>query len=196
MWNCIWDKIMHFVIQSFSCVQLSAIPWTAACQASLSFTVSQGLLKFMCIELVMLSNHFILCLLLLTLIFPSISVFSNVSALRIRWPKFWSFSISPSSEYSGLISYRIDWFDLDAQETLKSPLQHHNSKASILYSAFFMLQLSHPYMRTGKTIALTRLTFVGKVTSLLFNMLSRLVIAFLPRSKCLNFMAAVNFIQQ
>ena len=135
------------------------------------------------------SNHHILChpLLLLPSIFPSIRVFSNESVLHIRWPKYWSFSfsISPSSEYSGLISYRMDWLDLLAvQGTLKNLLQHHSSKASILQrSAFFIAQLSHPYMITGKTIALTRRTFVSKVMSLLFNMLSRLVIAFLPRSK-------------
>ena len=137
------------------------------------------------------SNHFILChpLLLLPSIFPSIRVFSNDSVLRIRWPKYWSFSfsISPSNEHSGLISFRMDWLDLLAvQGTLKSLLQHHSSKASILqHSTFFTVQLSHPYMTTGKTIALTRRTFVGKVMSLLFNMLSRLVITFLPRSKCL-----------
>ena len=134
------------------------------------------------------SNHLILCypLLLRSLIFPSISVFSNESALCIRWPKYWSFSFSicPPNEYSGLISFRVDWLDLLAvQGTLKSLLQHHSSKASILQrSAFFMVQLSHPYMTTGKTIALTRRSFVGKVMSLLFKMLSRLVIAFLPRS--------------
>ena len=136
------------------------------------------------------SNHLILChpLLLLPLIFTSIRVFSNESVLPNRLPNYWSFSfsISPSNEYSGLISFRIDWFDLFVQGTLKSLLQHHRSKASILWhSAFFMVQLSHPYMTTGKTIALTRQTFVGKVMSLLFNMLSRFVIAFLPRSKCL-----------
>ena len=135
------------------------------------------------------SNHLILChpLLLLTSIFPSIRVFSSESVLCIRWPKYWSFSfsISPSSEYSGLISFRIDWFYLLAvQGTLKSLLQHHNSKASILrHSAFFMVQFSHPYMTTGKTIAFTRWIFVGKVMSLLFNMLSRYFIAFLLRSK-------------
>ena len=135
------------------------------------------------------SNHLILCrpLLLLTSIFPSIRVFSNESVLRIRWPKYWSFSfnISPCNEYSGLISFRMDWLDLLAvQETLKSLLQHHSSKVSVLQcSAFFIVRLSHPYMTTGKTIALTRWTFVGKVISLLFNMLSRLVITFLPRSK-------------
>ena len=137
------------------------------------------------------SNHLIFChpLLLLPSIFPSIKVFSNVSVLCIRWPKYWtfSFSISPSNECSGLISFRLDWLDLLAvQGTLKSLLQHHSSKASILQClAFFIVQLSHPYMTTGKTIALTRQTFVGKVMSLLFNMLSRLVLTFLPRSKCL-----------
>ena len=144
----------------------------------------------MSIELVMPSNHFMHChpLLLLPSIFPSIRVFSNESVLHIRWPKYWSFSfsINPSNEYSGLISFRVDWFDLTVQGTLKSLLQHHSSKASILQrSAFFMVQLSHLYMTTGRTIALTRRTFVGKVMSLLFNILSRLVIAFLPRSKCL-----------
>ena len=141
------------------------------------------------IESVMSSNHLILCypLLLLPSIFPSIRVFSNESVLHIRWPKYWSFnfSISPSNEYSGLISFRIDWLDLlEVQGTLKSLLQHHSSKASILQcSAFFTVQLSHPYMTTGKTIALTRWTFVGKVMFLLLNMLSRLVITFLPRRK-------------
>ena len=145
----------------------------------------------MSIALVMPSNHLILChpLLLLLSVFLSIRVFSNESVLGIRWPKYWSFSfnISHSNEYSGLISFRIDWLDLLAvQGTLKSLLQHLSSKASILrLSAFFVVQLSHPHMTTGKTIALTRHTFVGKVMSLLFNMLSRLVIAFLPRSKCL-----------
>ena len=144
----------------------------------------------MSIELVMPSSHLILCCpLFLPLVFPSIRVFSNESALCTRWPKYWSFSfsISASNEYSGLISFRIDWFDLCAvQGTLKSLLQHHSSKASFLqHSAFFIVQLSYPYMTTGKTRALTRQTFVGKVMSLLFNMLSRLVIAFLPRSKCL-----------
>ena len=137
------------------------------------------------------SNHLILChpLLLLPSIFPRIRVFSNESVLRIRWPKYWSFSFSTnlSNEYSELISFRMDWLNLLAfQGTLKSLLQHHNSKASILWhSAFFVVQLSHPYMTTGKTIALTRQTFVGKVISLHFNMLSRLIITFLPRSKCL-----------
>ena len=143
----------------------------------------------MSIESVMPSNHLILCRPLLPLpsIFPSIRVFSNESTLCIRWPKYWSFSfnISPSNEHSGLISFRIDWFDLPAvQGTLKSFLQHHTSKASVLQcSAFFIVQLSHPYMTTEKTIALTRWTFADKVLSLLFNMLSRFVIAFLPRSK-------------
>ena len=158
------------------------------CQASMSFTISWSLLKLIPIESVMPSNHLILChaLLLLPSIFPSIRVFSNESVLLIRWTKYWSFSISPSSEYSGLISFRIDWFDLAAQGTLESLLQYHNSKASILWcSAFFMVQLSHPYMTTGKTTALTLHIFVGKVTFLLFIMLSRFVIAFLPRSKCL-----------
>ena len=143
----------------------------------------------MSIELVLPSNHLILChpLILLHSIFPSIRVFSNEPVLCIRWPNYWSFSfsISPSNEYSGLVSFRMDWLDLLAvQEILKSLLQHHSSKASILWhSAFFIVQLSHPYMATGNTIALIRRTFGGKVTSLLFNMLSRLIIAFLPRSK-------------
>ena len=185
-------------VQSLSHVQLFATPWTAACQASLSLTNSQSLLRLISIKLVMPSNHLILCcpLLLLSSIFPSIRVFSNESVHCIRWPKYqnFSFSISPSNEYSGLISFTIDWFDLLAvQGTLKSLLQHHSSKASILWhSAFLMVQPSHPYMTTGKTIALTRCTFVGKIMSLLFNMLSRLVIGFLPRSKYFNFMAAVT----
>ena len=150
-----------------------------------------SLLKLMSIESVMPSNHLILCrpLLLLPSLFPSIRVFPNESVICIRWPKDWNFSfnISPSNEYSGLISFRMDWLDLLAvQGTLKSLLQHHSLKASILWhSAFFIVQLSHPYMTAGKTIALTRQTFAGRVVSLLFNMLSRLVIAFLPRSKCL-----------
>ena len=162
---------------------LFATPWNAACQASLSITNSQSLLKLLSIEWVIPSNHLILCHpLLLPSGFPRIRVFSKESVLRIRGTKYWSSSISPSNEYSGLISFRIDWFDLLAvQGTLKSLLQHHSLKASILQcSAFFMVQLSHPYVTTGKTIALTRQTFV-----LLFSMLSRLVIAFLPRSKCL-----------
>ena len=168
----------------FSHVRLFVTPWTAVHQASLSITNSQSLLKLMSIELVMPS---ILCcpFLLLPSIFPSLRVFSNESVLRIRWPKYWSFrcSISPSNEYSGLISFRMDCLDLlEVQEILKSLSQHH-SKASILQrSAFFTVQLSHPYMTTGKTIALTRRTFVGQVMSLFFSMLSRLVITFLPRS--------------
>ena len=166
-------------------------PWTAALQASLSINNSQSLLKLMSIESVMPSNHLILChpLLLPASIFPSIRVFSNESVLCISWPKYWSFSfsISPSNEYSGLISFRMDWMALFAvQGTLKSLLQHHSSKASILrHSPFFIVQLSHPCMTTGKNLALTRWIFFGKVMFLLFNMLSRLVITFLPRSKCL-----------
>ena len=166
-------------------------PWIAARQASLSITNSQSLLKLISIKSVMPSNHLILCLPLLFLpsIFPSIRVFPKESVLRIRWPKYWSFSfrISPSSEHSGLFSFRMDWFDLLAvQRTLKSLLQQDSSKESILqHSAFFIVQLSHPYITTGKTIALTRWTSVGKVMSLLFHMLSRLVITFLPRSKLL-----------
>ena len=175
-------------VQSLSHVWLSATPWTTARQASLSITNSQSLPKLMSIESVMPSSHLILCrpLLFPPSIFPSIRVFSNESALRIRWPMYWSFSfnISPSNEHSGLI-FRMDRLDLRAvQGTLKNLLQHHSSKASILQcSAFFIVQLSHPYMTTGKTIALPRWTFVGKVMSLLFNILSRLVITFLPRSK-------------
>ena len=169
------------VVQSLSHVRLFATPWTIARQASLSFTISQSLVKLMSIELVMPSNYLILCcpLLLLPSIFLSIRVFSNESVFCIMWPKYWSFSISPSNKQSVLISFRMDWFDLLAvQGTLKSLLQHHSSKASILqHSAIFLVQFSHPYMTTRKTIALTRQTFVGKVMSLLFNMLSRLVIA-------------------
>ena len=179
----------NWTILLFSCVQLFATPWTAACQASLSITNSRSLLTLMSVESVMPSDHLTLChpLLLPPSIFPKIRVFSNESVLHIKWPKYWcfSFNISPSSEYSGQISFWMDWLDLLAdQGTLKSLLQHHSSKASILWrSAFFIVQLSHPYMTTGKTIALTRQTLVGKVMSLLFNMLSRLVIAFLSRSK-------------
>ena len=169
-------------VQSLSRVQLFATPWTAARQASLSITNSRSLPKLMSIESVMPSSHLILCcsLLLLAPIPPSIRVFSNESTLRMRWPKYWSFSFSiiPSKEIPGLISFRMDWLDLLAvQGTLKSLLQYHSSKASILQcSAFFTVQLSYPYMTTGKTIALTRRTFVGKVMSQLLNMLSRLVI--------------------
>ena len=158
-------------VQLLSHIRLFTTPWTAACQASLSFTISRSLLKLMSIESVMPSNHLTLChpLLFLPSIFPIIRVFSNESAFHIRWPKYWSFSfsISPSNEYSGLISFRMDWLDLFAvQGTLKILLQHHSSKASMLQgSAFFMVQLSHPYMTDGKTIALTRRTFVSKVMS-------------------------------
>ena len=177
------------LVQLLSRVQLFVTPWTAARQASLSITNSRSLLKLMSIKSVMPSNHLILCrpLVLPPSIFPSIRVFSNESILHIRWPKYWSFSfsISPSNEYSGLISFRMDWLDLLAiQGTLESLLQHHSSKASIPHcSSFFIVQHSHPYMTTGNTITLTIWTFVGKVLSLLFNMLSRLVIAFLPRSR-------------
>ena len=191
------SSVQFSSVQLLSHVQLFATPWTAACQASLSITNSWSLLNPMSIELVMPSNQLILHHpLLLPSIFPSIRVFSNKSVLRMRWPKYWSFSfsISPSNEYLGLISFRIDWLDL--QRTLKS-LQHHSSKASILRcSAFFIFQLSHPYTTTGKTIALTRRTFASKVMSLLFHMLSRLVIVFLPRSKhllisCLQWQSAL-----
>ena len=190
-------KGLECSVQSPSSVRLFVTPRTTAHQASLSITNSWTSPKPMSVESVMSSNHLILCpLLLLPSMFPSIGVFSNESALCIRWPKYWrfTFSISPSNEYSGLTSFRMDWLDLLAvQGTLKSLLQHHSSKASIPQcSAFFMAQLSHPYVTTGKTIALTRWTFVCKVISLLFNMLSRLVIAFLPRRKCLLFMAAVT----
>ena len=175
-------------VQSLSCVRLFAIPWIAVRQASLSITNSRSSPRLISIELVMPSSHLILChpLLLRSSIPPSIRVFSNDSTLCMRWPKYWSFrfSIIPS-KYPGLISFRMDWLDLLAvQGTLKSLLQHHSLKASILWrSAFFTVQLSHPYMTTGKTIALTRWTFVGKVMSLLFNMLSRLDTTFLPRNK-------------
>ena len=192
------EKDKNHMISLISSVQFSrsvmsnsATPWTTARQTSLSITNSQSLPKLMSIELVVQSNHLILCcpLLLLPSIFPSIRVFSNESAVSIRWPKYWSFSfsISPSNEHPGLISFRMDWLDLlTVQGTLKSLPQHHSSKASIFWhSAFFIVQLSHPYMTSGKIIALTRWTFVGKIISLLFNMLSRLVITFLPRNKCL-----------
>ena len=198
LYLCIYDWLIDWFwlyqvfssVQLLSCVWLFVTPWTAARKASLSITNPWSLLKLRSIESVMPSNHLIFCrpLLLLPSIFPNIRIFSSESVLSIRWPKYWSFSfnISPSNEYSGLISFRMDWLDLlAAQGTLKSLLQHHSSKPSILWrSAFLMVQLSHPHMTTGKTIALTRQTFVGKVMSLLFNMLSRLVIAFLPRSKC------------
>ena len=176
-------------VQSLSLFQLFVTPWIETHQASLSITNSRSLPKLMPIESVMPSSHLILCwpLLLLPPIPPSIRVFSSESTLRMRWTKYWSFSfsISPSNEHPGLLSPRMDWLDLLAvQGTLKSLLQQHSSKTSIpQHSAFFIVQLSHPYITTGKTIALTRQTFVGKVMSLLFNMLSRLVITFLPRSK-------------
>ena len=176
-------------VQSFSHVRLFATLWIAALQASLSITNSWSPPKLMSIESVMPSSHLILCcpLLLQPPIPPSIRVFSNESTLRIRWPKYWSFnfSISPSKEHPGLVSFRMDWLDLLAvQGTLKSLLQHHSSKELTLrHLAFFVVQLSHPYVTTGKTVALTRWTFVGKVMSLLLNILSRLVITFLPRSK-------------
>ena len=179
-------------VQLLSCVRVFATSWITAHQASQSITNSRSLLKLMFIELVMPSNHLILCH-----PSPSLPAFnlsqhqglSNESVLHIRCPKYWSFSfsISPSSEYSGLISFRMNWLDrLAVQGTLKSLLQHYSSKASVLRcSAFFIVQLSHPYMTTGKTIAMTIRTFVGKIMSLLFNMPSRFVIAFLPRSKYL-----------
>ena len=184
-----WWATVSSVQFSRSVVSDSATPRITAGQASLSITNSWSSFKLKSIQSVMPSSHLILYrpLLLLPLIPPSIRVFSNESTLRMRWPKYWSFilSISPSNEHPGLISFRMDWLDLLAvQGTLKSLLQHHTSKASIpQHSAFFTVPLSHPYMTTGKTIALTTRTFVGKVISLLFNMLSRLVITFLPRSK-------------
>ena len=182
-------KVGLFVVESLSHVWLFVTSWTAAHQTSLSFTISQSSLKLMSIESVMPSNHLFLCRLLLLLhsIFLSFRVFSSKLDLCLRWPKYWSFSfnISPSNEYSGLISFRMDWLDLLAvQGTLKTLLQHHSLKASILQClVFFMIQLAHPYMTTGKTIALTIQTFIGKVMSLLFNTLSRFVVSFLPRSK-------------
>ena len=178
------------VVQSFSHGQLFVTPWNEASQASLS-TISRSMLKLMSFEWVMQFNHRVLChpFLLLPSVFPSTRVFSNESPFCIRWPMYLSFSfnISPFNEHPGLISFRMNWLDLLAvQGTLNSFLQHHSSKASILQcSRFFIVQLLHPYMTTGKTIALTRRTFVGKVMSLLLNMLSRLVITFLPRRKCL-----------
>ena len=174
---------------SKSCLILCHLMDCTAHQASLSFTISWSFLRFMSIESMMPSNHLILCHLLplLPLIFPSIRIFSNELILLIRCPKYWSFSISPSNEYSGLISFRFDWFNLLAvQGSLKTLIQNHSSRASILWcSAFFMVHLSYLYMTTGKTIALTIWTFISKLLSLLFNTLSRFVIAFLPRSKCL-----------
>ena len=188
----------HFSsVQSLSRVWLFATPWITAHQASLSITNSQSSFRLMSIESVMPSSHLILGLprLLLPPIPPSIRIFSNEPTLCMKWPKYWSFSFSiiPFKEIPGLI-FRMDWLDLLAvQGTLKSLLQHHSSKASILqHSAFFTVQLSHPYMTTGKTIDLTRWTLVSKVKSLLLNILSRLFITFLPRGKCLNFMAAIT----
>ena len=183
-----YSGIQFSSVQLLSRVRLIATPWIAARQASLSITNSQSLLKLMSIESEMPSSHLILCrpLHLLPQSLPASGSFL-VSQLRVKWPKYWSFSfsISPSNKHPGLISFRMNWLDLLAvQGTLKSLLQHHRSKASILWcSAFFTVQLSHPYMTTWKTIAFTRWTFVGKVMSLLFNMLSTLVITFLPRSK-------------
>ena len=188
----IGSRFIHLIsqsVQELSCVLLFVTPWTAGCQASLSIINFRSLLKLISIESMMPSNHLILChpLFLPHSIFPSIRVFSNESALCSRWPKYWnfSFSISPSNKHPGLIFFRMDGLDLLAvQGTLKSLLQHHSSKPSILWcSAFFIVQLSHPYMTTGKTIDLTRWIFVDKAMSLLFNMLSRLVITFLPRGK-------------
>ena len=185
MWYII-EYSVQFSSVTQSCPTLCN-PMNHRREASLSITNSRSSLRLTSIELVMPSNHLILChtLLLLPSIFPSITVFSNESVLCIRWPKYWNFSfkISPSNEHSGLISFKMDWLDLLAvQGTLKSLLQHHSSKASIIqHSAFFIVQLSHPYMTTGKTIALTRWTFVGKIMSLLFNMLPSLIIAFLLR---------------
>ena len=174
-------------VQDLSQVRLFATPWTTACQASLFITNSWSLLKLMSIKSVMPSSYLLCCPLLLPpSIFPSIRIFSSESVLHIRWPKYWSFNfnISHSNGHPGLISFRMDRLDLLAvQEALKSLLQHHSSKASIPCSAFFIVQLSHPNMTTGKTIALTTWTFVGKVMSPLFNTLSRFVIAFLPKSK-------------
>ena len=195
----IWYWAIYTVfssVQLLSRVQLFAAPWIAARQASLSITNSRSSLKLTSIESVMPSSHLILCCpLLLPPILPSIRVFSSESTLCMRWPKYWSFnfSIIPSKEHPGLVSFRMDWLDLLAvQGTLKSLLQHHSSKASILWrSTFFTVQLSHPYMTTGKTIALTRWTFVGKVMSLLLNMLSRLVISFQIKAS-FNFMATMK----
>ena len=180
---------LFVVVQLLSCILLFVIPGTSASQPSLSITISLSLFKLMCIKSVMPSNHLILChpLLPLPSVFPRISVFSNESALHIKWPKYWSFIfiISPSNEYSGLISFRIDWLDLlVVQGTLKSLLQHHSLKVSIFWSStFFVVQLSYAYMTTGKTIVLTIWTFVTKVMSLLFKTLSRFYITILPRSK-------------
>ena len=195
---CIFKHICCCCSFTKSCLTLCDPVDYKVYQASLSLTISQRLPKFISIELVMPSNHLILChpLFLLPSIFPSFRVFSNQSVLHIRWPKYWSFSFStsPSNEYSGLISFRIDWFNLLAvQGTLKSLIHHHSLKASILRcSTFLMVSISYPYMTNGKIITLTIQTFVGKVMSLLFNTLSRFIVAFLPKRKSLNFMAAVT----
>ena len=188
-WKCLSATLQNGSVQSLSCIQHFVTPWTTACQASLSITNFQSPPKPISIVSVMPSNHLILrcSLLLLPSILPSIRVFSTESAFCITWPQYWRFrfNISPSNEHPGLSSFRMDWWDILAvQGTLKRLLQHHSSKASILpCSAFFIVRLSHLYMTIGKTIALTRWTFVGKVMSLLFNMLSRLVITSLSRSK-------------
>ena len=198
-WECIWLAVS--LVQSLSHVQLFVTPCTAARQSSLSITSSWSLLRLMLSESVKPSNRLILCrpLLLLPSIFPSIRVFTYESVLCIRWPKYWSFnfSISPSNEYSGLISFRIDWWDLLAvQGTLESLLQHHSSKASILrHLAVFMVLLSHPYLTTGKTIALTRWTFISKTMSMLFNMLSRLVLAFFQGVRIFQFHGCSHHLQ-
>ena len=185
LYSNVFHQILDFSVHSFSCVQLFAKPWTAAHQVTMSITNSQSLLKLISIDLVMPSNYLILCppLLLLPSIFPSIQTVFQWGNSSHQVAKVLE---CPSNEYSGLISFRIDWFDLLADQGTLNLLQHHSSKASVLqHSAFSIVQLSHPYMTTGKTIALTRWTFVGKVMSLLFNMLSKLVIVFLPKSKCL-----------
>ena len=191
---------MHSLVQSLSCIQLFVTPWAKARQASLSITNSRSLPKLMATESVMPSNHPILChpLLLLPSIFPRIRVFSNESALHIRWSKYWSFgfNISPSNEYPGLILLRMDWLDLLAVQGMLKSLQHHSSKASVLWhSAFFVVQLSHPNMTIGKTIALTRQTFVVKVISLLFNMLSMLVITFFQGVSIFSFHGCSHHLQ-
>ena len=188
IWQFLFCIFVYAIVaQSLSHVWLFKTPWTAARQGPQSFTISRSLLRFLSIESVLPLNHLIFCfpLHLLPLIFLSIRVFSSEFAVCIRCPKYWSFSfsISPSSEYSGLISFRVDWFDLAAQGTLKGLLQYHSSKAPILqHSAFFMIQLSYLYVTNRKTIALTIWTIVSRVMSLLFNMLSRFVIPFLPRA--------------
>ena len=187
--NCLLEYLLHIlshfnsvIVQLLNNVLIFATPWITTCQTPLSYTVFQSLLKFMSIESMMLYNDLVLChpLLVLPSIFSSTRVFPNELALRIKWPKCWRFSVSPSNEYLGLISFKMDWFNLlEVERTLKSLLQHHNSKASIFWcSAFFMVQLSHLYVNTGKNITMTILTFVSKVMSLLFNMLSRFEIAF------------------